>query len=96
MQSWVVRTCAGQTILLGLQTCGPSARALRQAAIPPLFGWRPSKKSVLLMVGQQVVLNVPQLLGQVHIVVVGVVEPLHGVPHGVHLVLAVLLDLRQG
>ena len=42
-----------------------------------------------LMAVQQALLDVPQLLGQVHIVVVGVLKPLHLVPEGVHLPLAV-------
>ena len=51
---------------------------------------------VSLVVGQQVVLDVPQLLGQVHIVVVGVVKALDLVPQCLHLCLAVALDLVQG
>ena len=41
------------------------------------------------MTDQQGLLDVPQLLGQVHVVVVGVLEPLHLIPQGVHLPLTV-------
>ena len=38
---------------------------------------------------EQVLLNIPQLLGQVHVVIVGVLETLDLVPQGIHLALAI-------
>ena len=45
---------------------------------------------------EQILLDVEQLLTQIHIVGVRVLEPLHRVPQGIHLGTAVGLDLRQG
>ena len=45
---------------------------------------------------QQILLDVEQSLAQVHIIGVGVFEPLHRVPQGIYLGAAVGLDLRQG
>lgn len=51
--------------------------------------------ALFLGAAQQVLLNVPELIGQVHVVLVGVVETLHLVPQGVYLLTAVFADLRQ-
>ena len=41
------------------------------------------------MAVEQRLFDIPQLLGQVHVVVVGILEPLYLVPQGIHLPLAV-------
>ena len=77
---------------------------LRHRNVPFLYRcWRrcagrrqatPRRKH-LSAAAQQVLLDVPELIGQVHVVLVGVVETLHLVPQGVYLLTAVFADLRQ-
>lgn len=52
-------------------------------------------KTRSLALPQEALLDVPQPLAEVHIVPVGVLEALHLVPEGVHLLPAVGLNLLQ-
>ena len=67
-----------------------------RAAITPPRAIFVAGVRLLCILLQQAVLDIPQLLGQVHIVGLGIVKTLHFIPQGVHLGCAVTADFFQG